>query len=129
MHKSIWYYVWAGLFLLTAGLGFVSAEEPALRFCCRIAAIIFFVPPVMLLIGGDARDRKNITILSAVSLSLTLVCLIISVVSAKAGELTGTILHAILTVVSAPMVCSGIWVVSLFLWACLLFGSIAKGAE
>ena len=78
-----WYYAWGGLFLLTAGLGFASAEGGISRACCLIASLLFFVPPVMLLLCGDAHDRKIIFRLAALSLSLTLVTLIISVISAR----------------------------------------------
>jgi hypothetical protein len=32
----------------------------------------------------------------------------------------GNLLHILLIIVSAPMVCGQYWVLSLFLWACLM---------
>jgi len=36
------------------------------------------------------------------------------------------VLHIMLVIVSSPMVCSGNWALSLFLWACLLVASLRK---
>ena len=42
---------------------------------------------------------------------------------AQAVLTMGNVLFAVLIVVSSPMVCSGYWALSLFLWACLLIVS------
>ena len=41
-------------------------------------------------------------------------------------KLLGLVLHYVLTIVSSPMICSGHWAMSLFLWACLLMVSLSK---
>ena len=50
--------------------------------------------------------------------------LILNFVLAVGSETLGDVLHSVLTIVSAPMICSGYWVLSLFGWACLLMVSI-----
>ena len=61
--------------------------------------------------------------LSALSLGLTLLALILNLLSALGSATLGNVLYGILIVVSSPMVCSGFWALSLFLWACLLLTS------
>ena len=57
------------------------------------------------------------------SLGLTLLALVLNVLSAMGTVTMGNVLFAVLIVVSSPMVCSGYWALSLFLWACLLMVS------
>ena len=57
------------------------------------------------------------------SLGLTLLALVLNVLSAMGTVTMGNVLFAVLIVVSSPMVCSGYWALSLFLWACLLIVS------
>ena len=58
------------------------------------------------------------------ALFLTLVLLVGNFAAALGPDTLGTAVYAMLTVVSTPMVCSGHWAMSLFLWACLLMGSL-----
>ena len=67
-----------------------------------------------------------IWLLSAASLGLTLVLISLSVLTFAAPEAVGNILYAMLVMVSAPMMCCRFWVLSLFLWACLLVSSKIK---
>ena len=90
------------------------------------AAVLFFLPPAWLLYRADRETAQLIRNLSALSLGVTLVTLILNFVLAVSSEFLGTVLHYILVVVSAPMICSGYWVLSLFLWACLLMASLKK---
>ena len=70
--------------------------------------------------------RALVRDLSIVSLSLSVLLLIANFLSAFHSELLGNILHGVLVVVSSPMICSGHWALSLFLWACLLIGSLKR---
>ena len=67
-----------------------------------------------------------VRILSACSLVLTLVALVANFLGVLASDLVGSLLYVLLVLVSTPMVCSGIWVASLFLWACLLMATFLK---
>lgn len=48
---------------------------------------------------------------------------VLTVLSAMGTVTMGNALFGVLIVVSSPMVCSGYWALSLFLWACLLMVS------
>ena len=120
MNKRTLFALWGILFLLCAGLGFLP--EPS--GWTGAAALAFFLPPALLL--QYHRDRYTLLLirnLSALSLGLTLLCLILNFLSALRSEFLGTVVHYILVIVSSPMICSGHWAASLFLWACLLMGS------
>ena len=121
MSNKLLYVLWGVLFIICAGLGFMpDALFPA-------AAVLFFLPPAVLLYRAKKREDlacvKLICLLSALSLGITLVLLVCNVLSVAASETVGTLLYYLLVILSAPMVCSGYWVLSLFLWACLLVAS------
>jgi hypothetical protein len=89
-------------------------------------SVLFFLPPVWLLYRADRETALLLRNLSLLSLGITLVTLILNFVLAVSSEFLGNVLHYILVIVSAPMICSGYWVLSLFLWACLLMVSLKK---
>lgn len=119
-HKSL-FVLWGALFILTAVLGYFPTA-----WWSTAAAIAFFVPPFVLLYRGDRDTVRLIRNLSALSLGVTLAVLILNFVLAVSSETLGNLLHIVLTIVSAPMLASGYWVLSLFLWACLLMASLKK---
>ena len=75
---------------------------------------------------GDSHTITLIRNLSALSLGLTAVLLVLNFLTALRSELLGTVIHYVLVTVSSPMICSGHWAMSLFLWACLLMVSLSK---
>ena len=122
MFNKVLYVLWGVLFSICAALGFIpEAAYP-------VPALLFFLPPALLLYRGkktgDRACVKLVCILAALSLALTLGLLVCNVMSVAASERVGTALYYLLVVVSAPMVCSGYWVGSLFLWACLLVAGV-----
>ncbi len=139
MSKKMWFLLWGGLFVLCAALGFLPEPVCApsedgsvcwLRVVMTILSVVFFLPPAVLL--HQAGKEKNVPMqqlirnLSSLSLGLTLVMLILNFWSALGPEILGTLLHYVLVVVSTPMICSGQWALSLFLWACLLMVSLRQ---
>ena len=88
----------------------------------------FFVPPGFLIY--EAVQRKNRKILqiirnlSLISLGLTLLTILLNFLSFQASESWGLVLYWLLILVSTPMICSQVWVVGLFGWACLLMTSM-----
>ena len=120
--KWLW-ALWAVLFSLCAGLGFIPEPEGVLNIVMILLSVVFFLPPCLLLRSADRSAAKLIRNLSAMSLALTLVLLILSFVTAFSSEILGQVLHYVLVIVSSPMICSGHWAMSLFLWACLLIAS------
>ena len=124
MNKKNLYYIWAGLFILTALLGFITEPNGLLKALMVMAAVGFFVPPALLLKQGDMQDIKLVRNFSLASLITTTVLLVLNVMSVLASEAVGTGLYALLILLSAPMVCSQYWALSIFLWACLLMVSL-----
>jgi hypothetical protein len=126
-NKSL-YSLWGVLFIICAVLGFIPVPSDAVQAVFTAASVLFFVPPLALLQRsgkqGDTNTAQLIRNLSVGSLSLTLVLLILSVICAVQSEFLGNFLHGILVIVSTPMICSGYWVLSLFLWACVLVYSL-----
>lgn len=123
MNKKLLYMLWAGLFVLCAGLGFIPEPEGAFKIALTCISLVFFLPPAWLLYRGDVSDAKLVCNLSALSLGLTLILLILNFLTALQSDFLGQVLHYTLVIVSSPMICSGHWAMSLFLWACLLIAS------
>ena len=121
MSNKALYILWGALYILCAALGFIPSPADTASNAMTLLSIVFFVPGFLLLYQGQ---RVQIRIISAVSLGLTLLSLVLNVLSVGMEEIDGQILYGLLGVVSAPMYCSQIWVLSLFLWACLLMASI-----
>lgn len=117
------YAAWGILYILTAALGFIPEAEGIAAGLLTVLSLLFFVPGFMLLYRGE---NKPVRILSIVFLAATVVCLLLNVWSVGMTADMGEFLYILLGLVSAPMFCSQIWVVSLFGWASLLMGSIMK---
>lgn len=128
MNQKFLFTLWGGLFIVCAAMGFIPDPAGVGRILLTLLSIAFFVPPALALYqaiqAGDQPVLRLIRNLSALSLCLTLVLLVLNFLSALRSETLGDILYNILTIVSSPMVCSGCWVLSLFLWACLLMVSL-----
>ena len=121
MNKKSLFVLWGALFILTAILGFFPGA-----WWYTAVSVLFFLPPMALLYRSSRETVKLIRNLSALSLSITLIALILNFIFAVSSETLGNVLHVILTIVSAPMMASGYWVLSLFLWACLLMASLRE---
>lgn len=130
MNKKTLVALWGGLFLLCAGLGFIPEADGLGKALMVMLAAGFFIPPFVLLrLSGKTGDRHMIQLirnLSALSLITTVALLIVNFLSVMGSETLGDVLYYILVIVSAPMVCGRYWVISLFLWACLMITSAAR---
>lgn len=124
MKKRSLYIAWGVLYSICAGLGFIPEPEGVLTGLMVTLSLLFFVPPAMLLYHAVSREQygtiRLIRNLSLASLGATLVTLVVNFLSVGASEAAGDVLYGLLILVSAPMICSRLWVLSLFLWACLL---------
>ena len=129
MKKQYLFAIWGGLFALCAALGFVPAPKTALQILMTILSVAFFIPGALLLwLSVKTCDRAAALLvcnLSMASLILTAALIIANFLSVLGSPALGNFLHSILVIVSAPMVCSGYWALSLFLWACLMVASIS----
>lgn len=120
MIQKILYAAWAALFVLCAAFGFLPDRSGTTQTLMTALSLLFFAPPVLLLYRAEEKTRKQVGLLSALSLGLTVIMLVLNIVFATGSTAVGNILHGVLTVASTPMLCCGSWAVSLFLWACLL---------
>ncbi len=125
------YLLWAVMFVVTAVLGFLypSVKAPAERFPLQLAAGAFFLPPWAILTKAKVQENvkhvhlvRNLTVLS---LAATVALLCANMMSVGMSEQVGNALHAALTIVSAPLVCSNFYLMPLFLWGTLLMGSLS----
>ncbi len=120
------YILWAAMFVLTAALGFAfpAVTNRFGRWALALTAAVFFVPPWMILARAKAEEsRHHIRLLRWLCLGwlvLTAALLCLNLRSAGLSEAMGRALNAALTVVSAPMVCSNLFVLPIFLWGTLL---------
>lgn len=127
MKQSFLYALWGALFILCAGLGFVPSPGSALRILMTLLSVAFFIPGVLLLKQAQRSGNPAAAIvvrnLSMASLVLSALLIVANFLSALAGAWLGSFLHILLVIVSSPMVCSGFWALSLFLWACLMIAA------
>jgi len=130
MKQKTLYSAWAGLYILCALLGFVTNPNSVVKAALVLISMIFFVPGLLLLLDGIARNDKKtvarIRWICIASLGATMVALIANLFTVNASAAVGNALYALLVIVSSPMACSQYWVLSLFLWACLLMGTIFR---
>jgi len=126
MKRKILYALWGCLFSLCAGLGFIPEPADIQAGIMTALSLAVFLPPALLLYRAETADVKLIRNLSALSLGLTLLLLILNFFTAFSSETLGLMLYYVLTIVSSPMICSGHWALSLFLWACLLMASLGR---
>ena len=128
MSKKSLYSLWGVLFLLCSAMGFLQAPDDMVQAVMTCMSLVFFLPPALLLYhAGKKEDRTTLLVvrnLSLASLGLTLLVLVLNLLSAFWPEFLGAALHAVLVIISAPMMCSGYWALSLFLWSFVLMASL-----
>ena len=129
MSKKTLYFIWGGLFIFCGLLGFIPQPEGIVKVLMVVSSLVFFVPGgILLYLGKKEQDYGTMCIvrnLSIISLAVTLFLLVLNFLSGKASAAMGDFLYGLLTMLSAPMVCSQYWFLPLFLWACLLMTAIS----
>lgn len=122
--KCALYWTWGILYALCAALGFLPEPTGPLAGLLVLLAVVFFLPPALLLYRAmpreDVKTVRLIRNLSAASLLATLVALVVNFLSVSASAIAGAVVYSLLILVSAPMVCGQSWVIGLFGWALLL---------
>ena len=130
MNKKTLFILWAVLFIVCAGLGFIPEPAGMLKIFLFLFSLVFFLPPALLLYlsirSQDSYSLKLIRNLSALSLISTLILMVLNIASVQWSAAAGNILHSVLTIVSSPMLCCGNWFLSMFLWACLLMVTLKE---
>lgn len=133
MKARILYLVWACLYVLCTGLGCITGAQGLGKALLVLAALCFFLPGAWLVYDGhrrkDRRQLRTVSRICAASLGLTLIVLVANVLSVRASVQVGNLLYVLLQLVSTPMICGQYWVLSLFLWACLLSGALYRRKE
>lgn len=128
MKKTYLFTLWGALFVLCAALGFIPNPGTALKILLTLLSVAFFMPGALLLryaaLNKDRTTAMLVRNLAAASLLLTLMLIIGNFFSVLGSVRLGSILYTLLIIVSSPMICSQYWVLSLFLWACLMISSI-----
>ena len=121
--KKIW-ISWAIMYGLCTVCAFFPVSSGLMTALFLLLSLGFFVPPGILVFraiqGKNPKILKTVRNLSLISLSVTLVTILLNFVAFSAEKAWGVALYWILILVSTPMICAQIWVVSLFCWACLL---------
>ena len=133
MRNKTLYFIWGGLFIFCGLLGFIHQPEGIVKALMVVSSLVFFVPAGVLLYqnkkAGNLSAIATVRNLSAISLGVTLVLLVLNFLSGNAAAAVGDFLYGLLVFLSAPMVCSQYWFLSLFLWACLLMTAISFGKK
>ena len=121
--KKLWIF-WGIAYLLCTVCAFFPVTPGALAGLFLLLSLGFFVPPAFLIFEAVQEKQpkilKIIRNLSLFSLGLTLAAILLNFLSIQASDGWGMVLYWLLILVSTPMVCSQVWVVGLFGWACLL---------
>lgn len=130
MKKTLLYIFWGCMFVLCVGLGTIESPEGLVKLALIGIALVFFVPGGILLYDalteGDRKGVLRIRWISLASLSLTLIVMVAFILTGARGLPAAQTLYEILILVSCPMVCGQYYLISLFLWACLLSASFIK---
>lgn len=128
MKNSMLYILWAVLYVMCAIVSLAPLPGTAGVVFSAFLSCLFFLPGGILVYRGiHQKNRKllrTVRIISILSLVLTLVLLVSSFLSVLGSETLGNVLHILLALFSVPMISSGYWVVSIFLWACLLMSTL-----
>ena len=119
------YFIWLGLLALCAGLGFLPNPDSGVQGLCVILAVICFVPPAVIVYRGwkdrDWEALRLVRNLAIGSLVVTVAALIGNFFTLAAPTWVGDLLYAVLVMVSTPMICGQFWIMSLLLWAAMLW--------
>lgn len=130
MKRKTLFYLWAAMFILCAGLGFIPHAEGLGKAVLILLAVAFFVPGGVLLYQaareGDRKTPYLVRNLSMASLLLTMLVLVLNFLIVSGSETAGVLAYGLLVLVSAPMACGQYWVLGLFGWACLLMQSMSQ---
>lgn len=130
MKKSVVYGLWAVVYCICVGLGFVSEPEGLGKVLLVLSGLICFLPPFYLAWRAwKEKCRRTMLVLRLVSggvLAASLILLVLNFLSVYFSARTGLVLYVLLVMFTAPMICIQYWALSLFLWACILMVSLKK---
>ncbi len=129
MKESKLYALWGAFYILCGVLGFIRQPNGFVMAVLVLLAVGFFVPGFLLLYQGvqekNVKKLRTVRNISLIWLALALALLVVNFLSAGATELVGDLIYGLLVMFTAPMCCGQFWIMSLFLWACLLMTSLS----
>ena len=135
-NKYIWLAIWAGMYVLCAVLGFLPPQEGANQALLVIMALLFFLPPALVIyrswLDQDKKMLRLLRLVALVVLIATVTVLVINLLSValilvmpeSAALIVGDILYYLLILVSNPMICGQYWGIGLVGWAVPLWSTI-----
>ena len=130
MSNTVLYAIWGGLFALCAGLGFITEPKNSTQILMTFFSLALFAPPFLLNHrSAEKKDRRMLTLVRNLSfywLVLASVLLVGNFLTVFASEALGNVMHMLLIIVASPMIASGSWALTIFLWACVFFDARAK---
>lgn len=126
--KSFLKAIWAGMFILCCVLGFLPSQKGVAKVLMMALTVLFFAAPGYLVWLSwqrcDVQQLKLVRNLSIISLCGALVLIMANLFSVLGPTWLGDVLYYALVIVSTPMVCGHHWVLSLTLWAVLLWSCV-----
>ena len=128
--KKKLYILWAALYGACALLSLIPNPPSLLAALMFILSMGFFVPGVILLYralkAGDRQTVLRIRYLAIAWLAATAILLVLNIISVSADVALGKLLYYTMALISAPMISSQVWMLPVFIWACLLFAGFKK---
>lgn len=134
LNYKLLYLAWAVLFVLTAVLGLLypNVEETTAKLPLQLATGAFFLPPWAILVKANQEGNRkhNLVVrnLCIASLAATVILMVANILTVGHSPALGDTLFTVMTVVCAPLVCSNMYIMPLFLWGTLLLGSTSRPA-
>ena len=122
MKNKYLFFIWILYYFLCVLLACIPNPKGALAGLLVLIGLGFFIPGGILLARYcKTENRKGLLFFrnfSLISLGLTVVMILGNFMAPALSETFGDVLYAVLILVSVPMVCCRVWVLSLFGWAC-----------
>ncbi len=130
MKEKILYLFWLAMYIICVGMGTLTERSVFIHILLMVLAIAFYVPGLLLVMEGIRENNKKILlrvrIICICSLVLTIALIIGNIASVYASQTVGNILNQVFLIVATPMHCCYYRFISLFLWACLLIGTMPR---
>lgn len=128
MNKKSLSAIWILYYCVCVALSCIPDPQGPLYGFSVLVGLLFFAPGALLLAdfcrSGNRKGLVFFRNLSLASLSLTVLLILGNYMATALSESVGNVLYAVMILVSVPMVCCRVWLLSLFGWA--LFFSVSR---
>ena len=130
MKEKILYLFWLAMYIICVGMGTILERNILIHILLMVLALAFYIPGLLLVIEGikqnDPKILLRVRIVCICSLVLSLILIVANIASVYASSSVGNVLNQVLLIVATPMHCCYYRFISLFLWACLLIGTMPR---